>query len=143
MLSHTHLDHTAGLDQFLDPMDKPTVYLHPEVWAERYLTETPAGDPLLDPVYLGIPFLRAEIESGGELVEHREPVAVAPDVFALSEIPRPHIETTVGKIARDGTLVDDPSSTIKQSPFVRKKGPRSFSEAVTQACKIRSSTPKK
>ncbi len=108
VLSHTHLDHTSGLDHFLDPMKKPTLYLHPEVWTERYATEFPGGDPLPEPVYIGIPFSRAEVESGAELVEHREPVEVATDVFALGEIPRKHVETTVGKIERDGELVDDP-----------------------------------
>lgn len=108
VLSHTHLDHTSGLDHFLDPMDKPTVYLHPEVWTERYLTETPAGDSLPNPIYLGIPFSRAKVESGCKLVEHREPIEVATNVFALGEIPRRHVETTVGKIKQDGTLVDDP-----------------------------------
>jgi 7,8-dihydropterin-6-yl-methyl-4-(beta-D-ribofuranosyl)aminobenzene 5'-phosphate synthase len=107
VLSHTHFDHTSGLDQFLDPMRKPTLYLHPEVWAERYATESPGGT-LPEPVHIGIPFSKAEVESGAELVEHREPVEVASDIFALGEIPRQHVETTVGKIERDGDLVDDP-----------------------------------
>jgi 7,8-dihydropterin-6-yl-methyl-4-(beta-D-ribofuranosyl)aminobenzene 5'-phosphate synthase len=108
VLSHTHFDHTAGLDQFLDPMAKPTLYLHPEAWAERYATEGPGGESLPDPVHIGIPFSRAEVESGADLVEHRDPKEVVPDVFALGEIPRQHAETTVGKIEDDGDLVDDP-----------------------------------
>jgi len=108
VLSHTHLDHTAGLDQFLDPMNKPTVYLHPEVWTERYTTEFPGGDPLPEPVYIGIPYSKAEVESGAELVEHRTPVEVDTDVVALGEIPREHVETTVGKLDENGDLVDDP-----------------------------------
>ncbi|MEF8812604.1 MAG: MBL fold metallo-hydrolase [Halovenus sp.] len=108
VLSHTHYDHTAGLDQFLDPMAKPTLYLHPEVWAERYATESPGGDPLPDPVHIGIPFSRAEVESGADLVEHRDPKEVVSDVFALGEIPRQHVETTVGKTEDNGDLVDDP-----------------------------------
>lgn len=108
VLSHTHLDHTSGLDQFLDPMDKPTVYLHPDVWTERYKTETPEGNPLPDPIYIGIPFSKAEVESGAELIEHRDPVEVADNVFALGEIPRHHAETTIGKIEQDNEFVDDP-----------------------------------
>jgi 7,8-dihydropterin-6-yl-methyl-4-(beta-D-ribofuranosyl)aminobenzene 5'-phosphate synthase len=108
VLSHAHWDHSSGLDHFLDPTDKPTLYLHPEVWTERYATERPGGEPLPEPIYIGIPFSKAEVESGAELVEHRDPVEVAPDVFALGEIPRRHVETTVGKIERDGELVDDP-----------------------------------
>lgn len=107
VLSHTHLDHTSGLDHFLNPMDKPTLYLHPEVWTERYATEFPGGGTLPNPVHIGIPYSKAEVESGADLVEHREPVEVARDVFALGEIPRHHVETTVGKIKEDGELVDD------------------------------------
>lgn len=107
VLSHTHLDHTSGLDHFLDPMAKPTLYLHPEVWTERYVTETPDGTVLPDPIHLSIPFSKPEVESGAELVEHRGPVEVAPGVFALGEIPRPHVETTVGKIKQNDQLVDD------------------------------------
>lgn len=107
VLSHTHLDHTSGLNHFLDPMDKPKLYVHPEVWTERYLTETPDGDVLPNPIHLSIPFSKAEVESGADIVEHREPVEVVTDVFALGEIPRPHTETTVGKIKQNGNFVDD------------------------------------
>jgi 7,8-dihydropterin-6-yl-methyl-4-(beta-D-ribofuranosyl)aminobenzene 5'-phosphate synthase len=108
VLSHAHYDHTAGLDHFLDPERKPTIYAHPELWTGRYATERPGTGPLPDPVHIGIPFSKTEVGSGATLVEHREPVEVAPDVFALGEIPRPHVETTVGKIERDDALVDDP-----------------------------------
>lgn len=108
VLSHTHYDHTAGLDQFLDPMAKPTLYLNPEIWAERYATEGPGRESLTDPVHIGIPFSKAEVESGADLVEHRDPREVATNVFALGEIPRQYTETTVGKIEEDGELVDDP-----------------------------------
>jgi 7,8-dihydropterin-6-yl-methyl-4-(beta-D-ribofuranosyl)aminobenzene 5'-phosphate synthase len=108
VLSHAHPDHTTGLDTLLDPTDRPTLYLHPELWADRYRIESPEGDPLPDPVHIGIPYAKAAVEGGADLVEHREPVEVAPGVVALGEIPRPHPATTVGKIERDGQLVDDP-----------------------------------
>lgn len=108
VLSHTHYDHTSGLDQFLDPTEKPTLYHHPEVWTERYQTEGSGGETFPEPIHIGIPFSKAEVESGAELIEHREPVEVAPDVVALGEIPRRYGETTVGKIEDDGDLVDDP-----------------------------------
>lgn len=107
VLSHAHIDHTAGLEHFLDPMDKPTLYLHPEVWRARYVTEM-GGDPFPDPISVGMPYSRATIEAGAEVVEHRAPVEVAEGVFALGEIPREHVETTVGKVEADGELVDDP-----------------------------------
>lgn len=107
VLSHAHYDHTAGLDQFLDPTAKPTLYHHPDIWTERYQTGED-GDTSTEPVHIGIPFSKAAVESGAELVEHREPVKVAPGILALGEIPRPHAEAPVGKIQRDGDLVDDP-----------------------------------
>lgn len=107
VLSHAHIDHTAGLEPFLDPLDEPTLYLHPDVWKPRYLTEM-GGDPLPDPVSVGIPYARAMVEAGAEIVEHREPVEVTDGVVALGEIPRRHVETTVGKIEAAGELVDDP-----------------------------------
>ncbi|QIB75692.1 MBL fold metallo-hydrolase [Halogeometricum borinquense] len=107
VLSHTHFDHTAGLDQFLDPMNQPRVYLHPEIWTHRYSTGPPNGGSFPDPVHIGVPFSRAEVESGAELIEHREPVEVTDGVFALGEIPREHAETTTGKRKSGGELVDD------------------------------------
>lgn len=108
VLSHTHFDHTAGLDQFLDPLDEPTVYAHPEIWADRYSTGPPGGGAFPDPVHIGIPYSKTEVESGAGVVEHVEPVEVADGVVALGEIPREHRETTSGKRdGGDGELVDD------------------------------------
>jgi len=108
VLSHAHFDHTAGLDAFLDPADKPTLYCHPEVWRSRYVDELPDGMALPEPVHIGMPFTRTEVESGADVVEHTGPVEVAPGIHALGEIPREHVETTVGKVEEDGELVDDP-----------------------------------
>lgn len=108
VLSHAHYDHTSGLDAVLDPMDEPTVYCHPDIWAERYVTEAPGGAALPKPVSIGVPFTRSAVESGAEVVAHRESVEVSTGVHALGEIPREHVETTVGKIEVDGELVDDP-----------------------------------
>jgi 7,8-dihydropterin-6-yl-methyl-4-(beta-D-ribofuranosyl)aminobenzene 5'-phosphate synthase len=58
-------------------------------------------------VHIGIPYARTEVESGAELVEHRDPVEVVDDVFALGEIPREHSETATGKREESGELVDD------------------------------------
>ena len=108
VLSHAHYDHTAGLDAVLDPMDEPKLYCHPELWTERYVTEAPGGIELPKPVTIGVPYSRTTVESGAAVVTHREPVEVAPGIHALGEIPRNHVETTVGKVEQDGELVDDP-----------------------------------
>jgi len=108
VLSHAHFDHTAGLEAFLDPDDRPTLYCHPGVWQSRFVDELPGGIALPEPVHIGVPYTKTEVESGADVVEHTGPVEVAPGVHALGEIPRNHVETTVGKIERDGELVDDP-----------------------------------
>jgi len=108
VLSHAHGDHTAGLQPFLDPGEQPTIYCHPDLWRPRYTTAFPGGGALPSPVHVGVPYTREHVESGAEVVTHTEPVEVAPGIHALGEIPREHVETTVGKIEVDGELVDDP-----------------------------------
>lgn len=103
--SHAHYDHTSGLRAFLDPEDPPSLYCHPSVWDQRFqVDEDDAAEP--EPIGLDLP--RAEVERGAEVVEHREPVEVVPGIHALGEIPRPHPDAAIGKIERNGTLVDDP-----------------------------------
>lgn len=107
VLSHAHFDHTEGLDEFLDPFDEPTVYCHPDVWEERFMRQPSDGRTFDEPVHVGMPYSRAEVESGADLVEHRGPVEVSDGTFALGEVPREHAETTVGLREDDGDLVDD------------------------------------
>lgn len=109
VLSHAHYDHTGGLDRFLDPHDKPTVYVHPEIWADRYAPDPPGDGSFPEPVHMGVPHARAVIESGADVVEHVDPVEVVDDVFALGEVSRRYSATTgPGKRDRgDGELVDD------------------------------------
>lgn len=104
VLSHGHFDHTDGLDAFLDPAAPATVYLHPTAWTDRY-HDTDAYD---DPPHIGIPYARSVVESGADLHEHREPVAVTEDIYALGEIPREHDDAAVGEIDVDGERVADP-----------------------------------
>ncbi|MGM0592305.1 MAG: MBL fold metallo-hydrolase [Halobacteriota archaeon] len=106
VLSHAHYDHTGGLDHFLDPTARPTLYLHPEAWTDRYKLVGDGDDP--DRVHTGIPFSRALVGTGADVVEHDDPVEVASGVHALGTIPRTHADTTVGYVDADGDLVDDP-----------------------------------
>ncbi|MBX0287319.1 MBL fold metallo-hydrolase [Haloarcula salinisoli] len=107
VLSHAHYDHTMGLDAFLDPSDRPTIYCHPDVWQGRFITEPADGRTLDEPIHIGIPYTRAEVQTGADIVEHRDPVEVTDGVFALGEIPRPHDDNPVHLRETDGELVDD------------------------------------
>jgi len=107
VLSHAHYDHTAGLDAFLDPSDRPTVYCHPDIWTERYVTDPADGRTLDEPIHIGVPYTRAEVASGADIVEHRDPRAVRPGVYALGEIPRRHDDNPVHLRAEGDALVED------------------------------------
>lgn len=107
VLSHAHYDHTKGLEAFLDPFNTPTVYCHPDVWNERFIREPADGRTLEDPVHIGIPYSRAEVATGANIVEHRDPVEVSTGVFALGEIPRHHADNPVHLREEQGELVED------------------------------------
>lgn len=107
VLSHAHYDHTKGLEAFFDPFDSPTVYCHPDIWNERFIREPADGRTLDEPIHIGLPYSRSEVETGTNIVEHRDPVEVSEGVFALGEIPRPHADNPVHLREEDGELVDD------------------------------------
>lgn len=101
VLSHGHDDHTGGLEAVLDRLEEPTVYCHPSVWTDRYLEGKDGRRSI------GIPYTREEIERVATIVEHTEPVEVAPGIHALGEIPRRHPDATVGLIDdEDGPRAD-------------------------------------
>jgi 7,8-dihydropterin-6-yl-methyl-4-(beta-D-ribofuranosyl)aminobenzene 5'-phosphate synthase len=95
VLSHAHYDHTQGLDAFLDPFDRPTVYCHPDIWTVRFIQDPADGRTLDEPIHIGMPYSRAEVETGAEIVEHCDPVEVRDGVYALGEIPRAHTDNPV------------------------------------------------
>ena len=107
VLSHAHYDHTKGLEPFLDPHKSPTVYCHPDIWNGRFIREPADGRTLDEPIHIGVPYSRAEVETGAEIVEHRDPVEVNDGVFALGEVPRPHADNPVHLREEDGELVED------------------------------------
>ncbi|WP_424005222.1 MBL fold metallo-hydrolase (plasmid) [Haloarcula salina] len=114
VVSHTHYDHTTGLLDFLEEMDHPNVYLHPEVWTHRELAREGAfeGEPL------GIPYDRSTIAAKADIVEHREPVEVADGIYALGEIPREHPDAVIGRVhdedgIREDQIPDDQSIVVE------------------------------
>jgi len=84
VLSHGHFDHTGGLRQMLQRIDKEIeVGAHPDVWAPKYSRRKGKKDR-----YIGIPFQRQELESlGAMFVLTSESVKVAENCITTGEVP--------------------------------------------------------
>lgn len=107
VLSHGHYDHTTGLKHFLGNVK---IYAHPDAFLPRYFEGR----------YVGIPYQRDLIVNGNDLVEHKEPVEISKNIFALGEIPRKY-ETALlkdsflirGKEKERDEVRDDQAIAIK------------------------------
>ncbi|BDC35429.1 MAG: MBL fold metallo-hydrolase [Candidatus Methanoliparum thermophilum] len=84
VLSHGHYDHAGGLRDVLKRMRKNVeIIAHPDVWASKY-----SMVPKKDPIYIGIPFQRDELESlGASFNLTREPVWITENIVTSGEIP--------------------------------------------------------
>ncbi|MFC2012097.1 MBL fold metallo-hydrolase [Chloroflexota bacterium] len=84
VLSHSHHDHTGGLRQVLRKMRKEVeVIAHPDIWAAKYSRRLELGDR-----YIGIPFLRPELESlGARFNLTTEPVKLTDNIMTTGEVP--------------------------------------------------------
>jgi 7,8-dihydropterin-6-yl-methyl-4-(beta-D-ribofuranosyl)aminobenzene 5'-phosphate synthase len=108
VLSHGHYDHTGGLRPFLNP--KVRVYAHPDAFLPRYFEGR----------YVGIPHIKELVVSSSQVIEHKEPVEIEKNIWALGEIPRIY-ETALLKdsyLVRDGKkesdeIKDDQALAIK------------------------------
>ena len=122
VLSHGHWDHTSATVDVVKASGGVRVYAHPSAFqlvfrvdekGERRKISVPDGQGII------------EIEAaGGEVILSREPIEVAPGVWATGEVPRTGFETVMElvkeRLVREGseepdTIPDD------QSLFLREK----------------------
>jgi len=83
VLSHGHFDHTGGLRQVLRKMRKRVeIIAHPDIWAAKY-SRRQGKDR-----YIGIPFLRQELEGlGASFNLTTKPVKITDNIMTTGEIP--------------------------------------------------------
>ncbi len=109
VLSHGHYDHTGGLREVMSRINKRVkVVAHPDVFDAKYIQISQEETP----VYIGIPFHRAELESlGADFHLTAEPVWLADNVVTSGEIPMITDYETIDPglcTRRNGELVPDP-----------------------------------
>lgn len=83
VISHGHHDHTTGLPWILQKIGKPSLYAHPEIFAEHYTYSSEKYR------YIGVQFEKEEIEEFCDLKLTREPVEISDGVYFSGEIPGP------------------------------------------------------
>ena len=84
VLSHGHFDHTGGLRQILTKMRKEVeIIAHPDIWQAKYARRQGEADR-----YIGIPFMRQELESlGARFNLTTESVRITDNIMTTGEIP--------------------------------------------------------
>jgi len=83
IVSHGHADHTGGLREVLRRTGPVEVIAHPDIWAAKYGRRP--GEP---DRYVGIPFVREELENlGASFKLSREPVWLSDRLVTTGEIP--------------------------------------------------------
>ncbi|MFZ7119368.1 MAG: MBL fold metallo-hydrolase [Eubacteriaceae bacterium] len=86
VLSHSHPDHTGGLRQILERInkkDKIEIIAHPDVWKKRFNCNNDNNCK-----YAGIPFNKDELEGlGAKLSLSKEPVNIGKNMLTTGEIP--------------------------------------------------------
>lgn len=119
VLSHGHYDHTGGLREVMSRINKRVkVVAHPDVFDAKYIQMSQDETP----VYIGIPFQRAELESlGADFHLSAEPIWLTDSLVTSGEIPMVTDYETIDPglcTRRNGELVPDPVDD-DQSLFIK------------------------
>lgn len=80
VLSHGHFDHSDGLEAIVEKGIKTKLVLHPNAFVKRYIK--------VEDKYIGMPFIKSEIEEDFEIIEAKEPYKIDENITFLGEIPR-------------------------------------------------------
>jgi 7,8-dihydropterin-6-yl-methyl-4-(beta-D-ribofuranosyl)aminobenzene 5'-phosphate synthase len=109
VLSHGHYDHTGGLREVMSKINKRVkVVAHPDIFDAKYIQISQDETP----VYIGIPFQRAELESlGADFHLTAGPVWLTDNMVTSGEIPMITDYETIDPglcTRRNGELVPDP-----------------------------------
>lgn len=84
LISHSHFDHTGGLEKVLEITGEIPVYAHPDIFVPTY--DIKKGEA---PVHVGIPFTREYLESiGARFNLSRSFREIVPGIFLSGEVPR-------------------------------------------------------
>lgn len=117
VLSHGHYDHTGGLRDILVKTGEVEVVAHPDIWAPKYAR--PEEEPER---YIGIPFVKEELESlGASFMLSRKPVRLSDQILTSGEIPMkvefesidPQLYVREGDVWQPDELPDDRALIIK------------------------------
>ena len=117
VLSHGHYDHTGGLRDILAKTGPVEVIAHPDIWAPKYARSEEGPER-----YIGIPFMREELESlGASFTLSREPVWLTDQIVTTGEIPMkaefesidPQLYVRKGDVWQPDELWDDRALIIK------------------------------
>jgi 7,8-dihydropterin-6-yl-methyl-4-(beta-D-ribofuranosyl)aminobenzene 5'-phosphate synthase len=109
VLSHGHYDHTGGLREVLTRIRKRIkVIAHPDVFDAKFIQMSKDQSP----VYIGVPFQKAELESlGADFQLTSEPVWLSENVVTSGEIPMITDFETIDPglcVREDGEMIPDP-----------------------------------
>lgn len=85
VLSHGHADHTGGLREVLRRTGPKEIIAHPGIWEAKYMRRRGEQER-----YVGIPFMRAELETlGASFNLTTRPVELSDRVITTGEVPLP------------------------------------------------------